>query len=92
MKLVILNFLRIFLILCFCASLAWADPDTVDSTDIAAASEYPLPETVSPYTLDEFNQLTDEEKRQIYFNEPQRLPDNFQAEPYQTIMHSQATE
>ena len=79
----------VFLSLSFWSSITWADQDTIDSSDVVIAEDGSQTETPSPYTLVEFDQLTDEEKRQIYFNVPQLLPDDFQADQYHDIMHQQ---
>lgn len=81
-----------FLSLSFCTPVAWAGPDTPDGPYIVDTQDPSSSETASPYLFEEFEQLSDEEKRQIYFNEPQRLPDNFQADRYHGIMHPKVPE
>jgi hypothetical protein len=44
------------------------------------------------YTLEEFDALSDQEKRDVYFNHPQQLPDNYEASKYKDIMHPEQKE
>ena len=88
----IISVLLFFLCLLHSPTIIRAGEDMVDSLDTVATGETTLVKPQASYTLAEFEQLSDEEKRLVYFNEPQLLPENFQAEQYHDIMHGTATE
>ena len=43
---------------------------------------------VTPYTADEFDQLTDDQKTEVYLNSPELLPPNFDPNQYSEILYS----
>jgi hypothetical protein len=47
---------------------------------------------VIPYTTEEFSQLPDDQKRDIYFNSPQLLPKNFDPGAFRDILHLEVKE
>ena len=43
---------------------------------------------VTPYTSDEFDQLTDDQKKDVYLNSPELLPSNFDPIQYGDLLYS----
>jgi hypothetical protein len=54
------------------------------SVEDSAASE----SGVTPYTADEFDQLTDDQKKEVYLNSPELLPPNFDPNLYSDLLYS----
>ena len=85
---VILLFFNLFL-------FSQSEEDSVEIYDDPAAS-IQQPETTDsdsePRLTDlEFSNLSDEEKRNIYFNLPWLLPENFNPDPYMDIFHPETS-
>jgi len=47
-----------------------------------------ITENLNQYSLTEFNSLSDAEKKEVYYNSPQRLPDNFDSSEYVEILQN----
>lgn len=62
---------------------------TEDPTGTIATEEGTTdPETgVLKYTVEEFEALSDDAKRDVYLNFPEQLPDNFSPEPYMDVFY-----
>jgi hypothetical protein len=80
----VLLFLLIFFSLRFCIF--------AETVDDPAASLNQQQETTSPladnrYTAEAFAALSDDEKKNVYFNSPQLLPENFSSDQYRSIFH-----
>jgi hypothetical protein len=56
---------------------------------IGCADENPdsPPADNARYSMEQFDSLSDQEKRDVYFNHPQQLPDNYESYKYRDIMH-----
>jgi hypothetical protein len=69
-----------------------------ESVEDPAASLNQLQETPGPaanntdnrYTAETFDALPDAEKKNVYFNSPQMLPENFSPEAYMNILHTES--
>ena len=56
--------------------------------DLATEESTTDPETgVVKYTLEEFDALSDDAKRDVYLDFPEQLPDNFSPEPYMDVFY-----
>lgn len=70
----------------------WIPPHaqaTEDPTGTIATEESTTdPETgVVKYTVEEFEALSDDAKRDVYLDFPEQLPDNFSPEPYMDVFY-----
>jgi hypothetical protein len=62
------------------------DPAAQLSSGTEAA---PAESEVTPYTADEFDQLPDDQKKDVYLNSPELLPLNFDPNQYSEVLYSQ---
>ena len=74
----------------------YEDPVSEDPVSENPAASLSEPEMTEPtpeprYTGLEFSNLTDEEKRDVYFNFPWLLPENFDPDEYMDIFHPQSS-
>jgi hypothetical protein len=64
-----------------------ADEEPLGSLDLEEMTEST---SDTRYTDEEFATLSDKEKKDIYFNFPQMLPENFNPDAYMHIFHPEA--
>jgi len=85
---VILIFL--YLLCPFSAGLnALAEEPDDPAAQLPTAEESASSESgITPYTADEFDQLTDDQKKEIYLNTPELLPSNFDPNQYGEILYT----
>ena len=81
----ILGCILVLTVLAGLAAIGYADEDpespSVDIADNSTSSSH------AKYSAQEFDAFSDEEKREIYFNHPETLPDDFESCKYMDIMH-----
>ena len=84
------NLLLCFLILFFSLKpfiFAWG---AEEPAAITQPQEPASPYADTRYTAEAFSALSDDEKKNVYLNSPQMLPENFSPEAYMTILYPQA--
>ena len=81
----ILSCMLIFAALIGMSAIGFADdnPDNPSGAIVDNGSSA----TGEKYSVQEFDALSDQEKRDVYFNHPDLLPDNFESYKYKDIMH-----
>lgn len=57
--------------------------------DPVVEESQPIDTEDEKYTLEEFDGLSDDEKRDIYFNSPQLLPQDFNPADYWDVIHEE---
>jgi hypothetical protein len=77
----ILGCMIVFAALTGISGIGYADEDPDGSSVIS-----------EKYTIEEFDSLSDQEKRDVYYNHPQQLPDDFESINYKDIMHPELEE
>ena len=73
-------------------SVSSEQADQTDPVDSEIMEEMIEPDSGERYTDLDFSNLSDEEKRNIYFNEPHLLPENFNLQLYMHIFHPETEE
>ena len=81
--------LSVFLLL---STLLWVPANIIyaedPAGDLATEENATDPETgVVRYTMEEFDALSDDAKRDVYLNFPEQLPDNFSPVPYMDVLY-----
>ena len=65
-------------------------PSPVSAEDASSAiDDDPMYEQVQKHTREEFDALSDEEKRAVYFDRSELLPDDFDPTRYWDILHGE---
>jgi hypothetical protein len=59
-------------------------PPEDPATDLPSEED---PSEVTRYTIEEFDALADDAKRDVYFNYPEQLPEDFDAQAYADIFY-----
>ena len=61
------------------------DPAALLTSDPQLATTEP---GAAPYSADEFDRLTDDQKKEVYLNSPELLPRNFDPNQYDEVLYS----
>ncbi len=81
-----MQLLRIIIFLLLVLSVLWI-PSFTMADELAGDPAVSEETGTDRHTQEEFDALSDDEKRDVYFNHPQQLPDNFQSTQYMDLLH-----
>ena len=83
----------LFFLYLFCpfstGMIAFAQEPDDPAAQIPSAPDSETSESgATPYTADEFDQLADDQKKEVYLNSPELLPPNFDPNQYSEVLYS----
>jgi hypothetical protein len=87
-----MNLIKVISCLLLIACIIWLPASAVAQDEPVEDPAMEATETANDtedgrYTTEQFDALSDDEKRDIYFNSPELLPDNFEPAQYLDVLH-----